>query len=171
MLTLLKAAFCAGAASAALVARDYSSDAPLTKCPGYKASNVQTTANGLTADLSLAGQACNAYGDDLRNLKLTVSYETGTRAPLISLSVLRASLTHSCRQPSSRQDTGCREQRVPGARVGFPATKRPGLQGSRAQVRLQSQPRSPSPYPVPGAARSSSIPRRQAWYLNRSTCG
>ena len=48
------------------------------KCPGYKASNVKTSHNGLTADLKLAGKACNAFGDDLENLKLVVSYDTGT---------------------------------------------------------------------------------------------
>ncbi|OAA71376.1 glycoside hydrolase family 31 protein [Cordyceps fumosorosea ARSEF 2679] len=47
------------------------------KCPGYAASNVKTTAHGLTADLTLAGPACNAFGRDLENLKLTVSYDTG----------------------------------------------------------------------------------------------
>jgi len=49
----------------------------LSKCPGYKASNVKTTSNGLTADLTLSGKACNAYGSDLENLRLQVKYETG----------------------------------------------------------------------------------------------
>lgn len=30
-------------------------------CPGYKASNVRETDSGLTADLTLAGPACNVY--------------------------------------------------------------------------------------------------------------
>ena len=46
-------------------------------CPGYAASNVHQTDNGLTADLHLAGSACNLYGTDLRNLTLTVEYQTG----------------------------------------------------------------------------------------------
>lgn len=46
-------------------------------CPGYKASNVQQSANSLTADLALAGKACNTYGTDLENLKLLVEYQTG----------------------------------------------------------------------------------------------
>ena len=46
-------------------------------CPGYSASNVQQTANGLTANLNLAGPACNIYGTDLRNLTLTVEYQSG----------------------------------------------------------------------------------------------
>ncbi len=80
VLTFIRTALFAGAASAALIARDYPSDDPLAKCPGYKASNVQTTASGLTADLTLAGEACNTYGDDLKGLTLTVSYDTGTCA-------------------------------------------------------------------------------------------
>ncbi|KAK5652429.1 hypothetical protein OQA88_10472 [Cercophora sp. LCS_1] len=51
----------------------------LAKCPGYKASNVKTSATGLTATLTLAGTACNVYGDDLRELRLEVSYETDSR--------------------------------------------------------------------------------------------
>ncbi|KAI1762859.1 glycoside hydrolase family 31 protein [Hypoxylon sp. FL1150] len=68
------------AASAAIVTRrDYASDDPLTACPGYTASNVVKTASGLTADLALAGEACNVYGSDLQNLTLEVSYDTETR--------------------------------------------------------------------------------------------
>ncbi|OAQ96250.1 hypothetical protein LLEC1_05040, partial [Akanthomyces lecanii] len=51
----------------------------LDECPGYKASNVQTTDSGLTAELSLAGAACNVYGDDLKDLILQVTYETDNR--------------------------------------------------------------------------------------------
>lgn len=46
-------------------------------CPGYQASNVKLTAHGLTADLALAGDACNTYGYDLKDLKLEVEYQTG----------------------------------------------------------------------------------------------
>ena len=82
LLSVVKAiALCAGAASAALVVRDYPSDDPLTHCPGYKATNVKTSANGLTADLTLAGTACNVYGDDLKDLQLSVSYDTGRSRP------------------------------------------------------------------------------------------
>ena len=61
-----------------------SSSDPTSACPGYAASNVQKTDSGLTADLKLAGAACNAYGDDLTDLKLTVEYQTG-RSQLINL--------------------------------------------------------------------------------------
>ena len=70
----LLASFCSAALPPAI--RAISND-PLAKCPGYKATNVKTSTNGLTADLKLAGKACNAYGTDLDNLVLEVTYETG----------------------------------------------------------------------------------------------
>jgi hypothetical protein len=49
----------------------------LSKCrPGYKAMNVQTNGSKLSADLVLAGKACNVYGEDIQKLKLEVQYET-----------------------------------------------------------------------------------------------
>ena len=62
-------------ASSALLRRDEASD--LSQCPGYTASNIQQTSSGLTADLTLAGEPCNVYGTDLRDLTLTVEYQTG----------------------------------------------------------------------------------------------
>ena len=49
----------------------------LSSCPGYKASNVVQTDSGLTASLTLAGDACNVYGYDLPDLTLLVQYQTG----------------------------------------------------------------------------------------------
>ena len=46
-------------------------------CPGYVATNVTQTATGLTADLTIAGPACNVYGYDLGALELLVEYQTG----------------------------------------------------------------------------------------------
>ena len=46
-------------------------------CPGYTATNVDVTDSGLTADLTLAGAACNAYSEDLQELKLVVEHQTG----------------------------------------------------------------------------------------------
>lgn len=65
-----------------------SSNDPLASCPGYKASNVKSTGATLTADLSLAGAACNVYGDDLKSLTLTVTYETGKYPRLLQLEQL-----------------------------------------------------------------------------------
>jgi len=55
------------------------SDATVDSCPGYTASNVITTDSTLTADLTLAGIACNVYSDDIPNLKLVVEYQTNDR--------------------------------------------------------------------------------------------
>lgn len=52
-------------------------NATLDSCPGYKASGVETTGNGLTATLTLAGAACNVYGTDLEELTLTVEHQSG----------------------------------------------------------------------------------------------
>lgn len=46
-----------------------------TVCPGYIASNVQTSDTGLTADLDIAGANCSVYGNDVQNLTLTVEYQ------------------------------------------------------------------------------------------------
>jgi alpha-glucosidase len=79
---LLKLLLCTATASAtALVSRDAPSDNVLSACPGYKASNIQTTTTGLTADLSLAGDACDVYGTDITDLVLQVSYDTGQSPP------------------------------------------------------------------------------------------
>ena len=48
-------------------------------CPGYQASNVESTSNGVTADLTLAGDACNVYGFDVAELTLSVEYQTQQR--------------------------------------------------------------------------------------------
>ncbi|PQE19191.1 glycosyl hydrolase family 31 protein [Rutstroemia sp. NJR-2017a BBW] len=80
----------AGVASAANIgylprATNVSTNAtlPLSKCPGYKASNIKTTGSTLTADLSLAGTACNTYGTDLTKLTLEVVYETDDRIHVV----------------------------------------------------------------------------------------
>ena len=56
-------------------------DAPNAQvvCPGYIASNVLRSSHGLTADLSLAGPACNIYGTDVEALTLTVEYQATDR--------------------------------------------------------------------------------------------
>jgi alpha-glucosidase len=49
----------------------------LDDCPGYSASNVKQLGQTLTADLDLAGDACNTYGTDLPRLKLLVEAQNG----------------------------------------------------------------------------------------------
>jgi alpha-glucosidase len=48
-------------------------------CPGYKASDVASTSNGFTANLDIAGPACNVYGNDIANLTLSVEYQAADR--------------------------------------------------------------------------------------------
>jgi alpha-glucosidase len=52
---------------------------PQTACPGYKASNVQDTEGSFTADLDLAGSACNVYGNDVEHLALFVEFQGDDR--------------------------------------------------------------------------------------------
>ena len=51
--------------------------ASIEDCPGYAATNITQNANSLTATLSLAGDACNVYGDDIADLQLLVEYQPG----------------------------------------------------------------------------------------------
>ncbi|CAL1703163.1 unnamed protein product [Somion occarium] len=51
----------------------------LDACPGYKATHVNVGGAKLTANLELAGTACNVFGPDINKLKLEVTYETKTR--------------------------------------------------------------------------------------------
>lgn len=46
-------------------------------CPGYIASNVQTTLSSVTADLRLVGEPCNIYGKDLKHLRFKAEYQSG----------------------------------------------------------------------------------------------
>ncbi|KAB2108598.1 putative alpha/beta-glucosidase [Alternaria gaisen] len=64
------------ALAGSLVQRQSSS---LEGCPGYTASNLKDDGSRVTADLSLAGAACNVYGEDMTDLKLEVEYQTADR--------------------------------------------------------------------------------------------
>ena len=48
-------------------------------CPGYNASDVARNPLGWTATLTLAGPACNVYGNDIETLNLTVEYQSADR--------------------------------------------------------------------------------------------
>ncbi|AEO70510.1 glycoside hydrolase family 31 protein [Thermothielavioides terrestris NRRL 8126] len=52
---------------------------PQTVCPGYKASNIDETEGGFTAELDLAGPACNVYGNDIEHLSLSVDFQADDR--------------------------------------------------------------------------------------------
>ncbi|EIW74552.1 glycoside hydrolase family 31 protein [Coniophora puteana RWD-64-598 SS2] len=51
----------------------------VTSCPGYTLQELKQTDTGLTAQLDLAGEACNAFGNDIQNLTIQVTYETQQR--------------------------------------------------------------------------------------------
>ncbi|EIW75838.1 glycoside hydrolase family 31 protein [Coniophora puteana RWD-64-598 SS2] len=51
----------------------------VTGCPGYTLQNLIQNDYGLQASLSLAGDACNAFGHDIANLTIEVVYETESR--------------------------------------------------------------------------------------------
>lgn len=44
-------------------------------CPGYKVTSISSDSFGVEATLTLAGNACNSYGTDIENLKLSVAYQ------------------------------------------------------------------------------------------------
>ena len=48
-------------------------------CPGYQASQAKKSEHGLTAVLKLAGEPCNAYGNDIEVLNLKVEYQSANR--------------------------------------------------------------------------------------------
>lgn len=77
------------------------SHSSLDDCPGYAASNVEDSGSSVTADLKLAGTACNVYGDDLTDLKLEVEYQTGRNDASFAF---RHELTGYIRKPTSRKD-------------------------------------------------------------------
>ena len=62
--------------------------AALDACPGYRAKNVFTFGPKLTADLVLAGKACNVFGPDIEQLKLEVTYETSQLTSFLFVQVL-----------------------------------------------------------------------------------
>ncbi|OBZ71666.1 Alpha-glucosidase [Grifola frondosa] len=51
----------------------------VSSCPGYTLSSVKETNTGLAAHLSLAGTACNAFGQDITDLTVQVTYESDSR--------------------------------------------------------------------------------------------
>jgi alpha-glucosidase len=82
----------------------WTQSAPLKRaddCPGYTASNVENTDGGITADLTLAGAACNVYGTDLHDLKFEASYQTGepVHGSYVLLAIHRFDVTKAVSRP------------------------------------------------------------------------
>ena len=58
----------------------YDDSAPDSQaCPGYRAFNVADNGHGFTADLTIAGANCQAFGNDIADLTLEVSYQVKER--------------------------------------------------------------------------------------------
>ncbi|CCM04271.1 uncharacterized protein FIBRA_06441 [Fibroporia radiculosa] len=51
----------------------------VSSCPGYTLSSLEESAVGLTAHLALAGPSCDAFGHDIADLTLQVTYESDKR--------------------------------------------------------------------------------------------
>ncbi|KAI9452134.1 glycosyl hydrolases family 31-domain-containing protein [Lactarius psammicola] len=51
----------------------------VTDCPGYVLDSLIENRSGFTAQLNLAGRPCDAFGDDILNLTIRVTYETTSR--------------------------------------------------------------------------------------------
>lgn len=62
-------------ATVAILAGGASSQNP-DSCSGYSVSNYKDNGKSLVADLTLKGSPCNIYGDDIKNLKLLVEYQS-----------------------------------------------------------------------------------------------
>lgn len=58
-------------------------DTPL--CPGYTVTDVSYLGNSITANLQLAGPACNVNGTDLNTLELLVEYQTGESSEITAV--------------------------------------------------------------------------------------
>lgn len=80
LLSATTATAAAAAVDTGLISRRQTTGTSIATCPGYVASNVQTTDNSVTADLTLAGAACNTYGYDIPNLRLLVEFQNRTLA-------------------------------------------------------------------------------------------
>ncbi|KAF8436228.1 glycoside hydrolase family 31 protein [Boletus edulis BED1] len=60
----------------ASVASAYSMN--VTNCPGYTLGSLVESSNGLTGQLTLAGPGCNAFGQDIAELTIQVTYQSSS---------------------------------------------------------------------------------------------
>lgn len=66
-------------------------------CPGYKASQLKKTDDGISALLTLAGNPCNVYGNDVDVLNLKVEYQSKDR---LAVNISPAYLVSRSEKPS-----------------------------------------------------------------------
>ena len=50
----------------------------IESCPGYVVNSYESSGDIITANLELAGTACNVYGNDIKSLKLLVEYQSSS---------------------------------------------------------------------------------------------
>ncbi|KAF8174420.1 galactose mutarotase-like domain-containing protein, partial [Pholiota molesta] len=78
----------------------------VSKCPGYALRSVHQGNTGLTAQLSLANSACNAFGRDAQDLTIQVTYETSSRLmDLVNSDVIQTSLHVNIFDTANKQYT------------------------------------------------------------------
>ncbi|KAK7054983.1 hypothetical protein VNI00_003446 [Paramarasmius palmivorus] len=77
--TVCAVGFLAPAAQAVLNADNNVYSRNVSTCPGYSLGSISETATGFTAQLSLAGAPCNAFGTDVPSLTIEVAYESISR--------------------------------------------------------------------------------------------
>ncbi|KAI0800475.1 glycosyl hydrolases family 31-domain-containing protein [Fomes fomentarius] len=131
----------------------------VSSCPGYTLSSIHETKNGLTAQLNLAGSACNAFGRDIANLTLEVTYETQQRLHVNIYDTAKSQFTI----PSSVVDLGTGAKAISGGKntsdlvfnyqstpFAFWITRRsaPDAQ-SLFDTRISSLPQTPIPPVIP----------------------
>lgn len=117
-----------------------------TSCPGYTAKNVRKTSSTLTADLELAGKACNIYGADILELRLEVTYDDGM-FPTVSTDPLdsvkhQANRLHKLVTPDSRIHVKIldpKNERYEVPEDIFPRPAGGGGQSSRSHIRFDIQ--------------------------------
>ncbi|KAG6326515.1 hypothetical protein ID866_12574, partial [Astraeus odoratus] len=76
MYPLLVGLLSLAAAVSPVRAADTSYSKNVSSCPGYALSSLVESENGLSAQLQLSGPACNAFGVDITDLTLEVTYQS-----------------------------------------------------------------------------------------------
>jgi len=74
-------------------------------------------ATALTADLNLAGTACNVYGNDIQDLKLLVNYDSGNYS---IFDFDQTNTNNNLGITTSCQDRGCGQSRLSGSNQRLP---------------------------------------------------
>jgi hypothetical protein len=101
---------------------------------GYNLDSLREYRNGFTAQLNLAGPPCNAFGNDILNLSIQVTYETVSRCVCVSLVTCAHSLRPDDRLHVNIFDQSARQFTLPSGYFDLP---KPGNLSSLADADLQ----------------------------------